>query len=223
MDARGRIELILGPMSSGKSTELLRRVRRNIAAGKRVLCISCRKDTRYSREEEEGKEEKPKITTHDQTSMDVHESCFSLRTLVQQRQGKREEGNDWPRDRYDMVAVEEGQFFPDLFWFCSYVADDCGMPVLVAGLLTNMDGHAFPSMLELISKGRVDQITHLNAICPYCKMDGAAHTRYVGPPLALDADVNDQAGNLKNYKAACRSCWRPPRKADPVKNQVENV
>jgi len=73
MPQRGRIELIIGPMFAGKSTELLRRIKRNLISGKLCLSVKYAKDSRYSGSESS-------VVTHDLIYMDAI-SVMSLSEL----------------------------------------------------------------------------------------------------------------------------------------------
>ena len=92
---RGRIELIMGPMFAGKSTELLRRIKRQEISGKTCLSIKFAADTRYSQE---------CISTHDRQ---VHHAvaCSKL----------AEVGELWRE--FEVVGIDEGQFFEDILEF----------------------------------------------------------------------------------------------------------
>lgn len=89
----GSIEVIFGPMFSGKSTELLRRVKRNTIAQKKCLLISYAKDNRYSSENV--------VSTHDKQMMKALK-CMTI-----------EEALPHYKD-YDVIAIDEGQFFVDV-------------------------------------------------------------------------------------------------------------
>lgn len=87
----GSIDLIIGPMFSGKTSELVRRVRRSLAASQKCLLIKYKGDTRYS--------EAPVLSIHD----NVHMAAKSVLMLSEL------ENAAW---HYDMIAIDEGQFFP---------------------------------------------------------------------------------------------------------------
>jgi len=89
---KGSIEMIIGPMFAGKSTELLRRVRRLEIAGRKCLHIKYVADTRYDAE---------CITTHDNNKI----KAVCVKTLA-------EIGDKWKN--YDVIGVDEGQFFTDV-------------------------------------------------------------------------------------------------------------
>ncbi|XP_004693474.1 PREDICTED: thymidine kinase, cytosolic [Condylura cristata] len=107
---RGQIQVILGPMFSGKSTELMRRVRRFQIAQYKCLVIKYAKDTRYS----------SNFSTHDRSTMDALPACL-LRDVAQDSLGVA------------VIGIDEGQFFPDIVEFSEAMAN-AGKTVIVAAL-----------------------------------------------------------------------------------------
>ena len=89
----GCIDLFIGPVFAGKTTELLKLVRRNLAASKKCLLVKYKGDTRYGQE--------AVLITHDQ----VHMAAKSVTTLSEV------ENAAW---LYDVLAIDEGQFFPGM-------------------------------------------------------------------------------------------------------------
>lgn len=89
--SNGSIDLVIGPMFSGKTTELIRRVRRNVAASKKCLLVKYKGDNRYT--------EDPVLSTHDH----IHMEAKAVSTLSEIS------NTVW---HYDIVAIDEGQFFP---------------------------------------------------------------------------------------------------------------
>uniref|UniRef100_A0A8D0SIK2 Thymidine kinase n=1 Tax=Sus scrofa TaxID=9823 RepID=A0A8D0SIK2_PIG len=107
---RGQIQVILGPMFSGKSTELMRRVRRFQIAQYKCLVIKYAKDTRYS----------SNFSTHDRNTMEALPACV-LRDVAQEALG------------VSVIGIDEGQFFPDIVEFSETMANE-GKTVIVAAL-----------------------------------------------------------------------------------------
>ncbi|XP_070339834.1 thymidine kinase, cytosolic isoform X2 [Equus asinus] len=107
---RGQIQVILGPMFSGKSTELMRRVRRFQIAQYKCLVIKYAKDTRYS----------SNFSTHDRNTMEALPAC-QLRDAAQEALGVA------------VIGIDEGQFFPDIVEFSEAMAN-AGKTVIVAAL-----------------------------------------------------------------------------------------
>ncbi|KAM9005166.1 thymidine kinase, cytosolic isoform X2 [Sarcophilus harrisii] len=107
---RGQIQVILGPMFSGKSTELMRRVRRFQIAQYKCLVIKYAKDTRYGKS----------FSTHDRNTMEALPACL-LRDVAQDALA------------VTVIGIDEGQFFPDIVEFSESMAN-AGKTVIVAAL-----------------------------------------------------------------------------------------
>ncbi|XP_075418403.1 thymidine kinase, cytosolic isoform X2 [Tenrec ecaudatus] len=107
---RGQVQVILGPMFSGKSTELMRRVRRFQIAQYKCLVIKYAKDIRYG----------SGLSTHDRNTMEALPACL-LRDVTQEAQGVA------------VIGIDEGQFFPDIVEFSEAMANT-GKTVIVAAL-----------------------------------------------------------------------------------------
>lgn len=151
---RGQIQVIFGPMFSGKSTELMRRVRRFQIAQYKCLVIKYAKDTRYS---EKG------MATHDKNTMeaipanvlsDVHSHALEA----------------------SVIGIDEGQFFPDTVEFCEEMAN-LGKTVIVAALDGTFQRKAFGSILNLVPLA--ESVVKLNAVCMQCFKE-AAYTKRLG-------------------------------------------
>jgi thymidine kinase len=136
----GRVELIIGPMFAGKTTELLRRIERAKLARRRCVVMKYQGDTRYSEDA---------VATHDLAThvaipcdrlMDHFERCLD----------------------YDTVGVDEGQFYPDVVEFAEGLSER-GKTVIVAGLDGDFRRRPFGRILELIS--RSESLTKLSAVC----------------------------------------------------------
>lgn len=173
----GRIELILGPMFAGKSTELMRRVKRHRIAGRRCIVLKHATDTRYS---DSG------IATHERDTMPAIpcEALSHVQHVV---------------DEYDCVAIDEGQFFPDIHAFCDFNANH-GRVVIVASLDSTFDRQPFGYAHNLVSIA--DSVTKLSAVCMVCGADAIFSQRI---------DANDTrttvVGGAEAYRAVCRACY----------------
>src|SRR5580658_2420546 len=149
----GWIEVVCGPMFSGKSEELIRRLRRARIARKRVQVFKPTIDDRYSRDE---------IVSHGDQRM-KSEVVSSAKEILEKL--------DW---RSQVVGVDESNFFgPDLVEVASQLAD-AGKQVIVAGLDTDFMGRPFPPMPDLLCLA--ESITKTLAICMRCG-NPAKHTQ----------------------------------------------
>eukprot|EP01114_Cavostelium_apophysatum_P019207 TRINITY_DN6126_c0_g1_i1.p1 TRINITY_DN6126_c0_g1~~TRINITY_DN6126_c0_g1_i1.p1 ORF type:complete len:191 (-),score=16.06 TRINITY_DN6126_c0_g1_i1:169-741(-) len=150
--AVGSIHLIFGPMFSGKSTELLRRIRRYTVANRKCLVIKYIKDTRISEDE---------IAT-------------DVRQLWTARPAARLFETQDLSESVEVIGIDEGQFFPDLVLFCEHMANQ-GKIVIVAALDGTFERKPFGETLQLIPLS--ETVTKLNAVCMVCSGDAAFSKR----------------------------------------------
>ena len=125
----GRIELILGPMYSGKSSEMLSRVKTHSYSRKTCVIVKYEHDTRYS----------TKFSTHDEITCDAIPSSKNLMSVIKKCV------------IHDVVAVDEGQFYDDLVLFCETLAN-LGIIVIVSALDGDFKRENFGQVHELIPK-----------------------------------------------------------------------
>ncbi len=180
-------KIILGPMFSGKSTMLKRMIRRHNAAKRTCLTIRKDYDTRYH----------PSfIVTHDMEALDMYSSkmgcsvsCKSLSSIQ----------NDVLHP-YDVIAIDEGQFFDDIFDNVNRFVFDCGKIVIVASLDGWHDLKPCTEVLRLIPIAKSSE--KLTSICSFClSEDGSCTFRMQsGPEIVV--------GGAELYKAACLNCHR---------------
>jgi thymidine kinase len=176
----GWIEVVCGPMFSGKSEELIRRLRRSRIARKRVQVFKPAIDDRYSADE---------IVSHGDQRM-KSEAVNSAKEILEKL--------DW---RSQVVGVDESNFFgPDLVEIVTRLAD-AGKQVIVAGLDTDFMGRPFPPMPDLLCLA--ESITKTLAICVRCG-NPAKHTQR----LVESADLI-VVGTAGMYEARCRRCFEP--------------
>ena len=170
----GYLELILGPMFSGKSSRLIQIIRKYKVLKHSILVIKPDIDKRYSDNSE--------IVTHDKIS----EKCVTCTNL--------DEIKDI--NEYQIIIIEEGQFFPDIF---EKVKEWCKTKkVYVAGLNGDASQNLFGNLFKLLPLA--DEITFLKALCKVCN-DGtpAIFTR---KNIANNQIV--EVGGDDMYQAVCR-------------------
>jgi len=195
---KGEIQLIFGPMFSGKSTELIRRLKRYQVAQYRVLIVKYAKDVRY---DEAG------IATHcGQTLPAV--SATRLDDLPQYQ-------------HYDVIGIDEGQFFSDVVDWCELAANQ-GKIVLVAALDGTFQRKAFSEILSLVPLA--ESVTKLSAVCMNCFKDAAFSKR----TSTADGEKVEVIGGADKYMAVCRACYfsdvraaASPRPALKQRNSTE--
>lgn len=176
----GWIEAICGPMFSGKSEELMRRLRRAMIARKRVQVFKPIIDERYSIDE---------IVSH---------TDIRMKSEAIQRVSDILARLDW---RTEVVGIDEANFFgPELVGIASQLADS-GKQVMVAGLDTDYMGRPFPPMPDLLTLA--ESITKTLAICVRCG-NPAKHTQRL-----VDSNDLIVVGAAGMYEARCRRCFEP--------------
>jgi thymidine kinase len=186
--AGGWIELICGSMFSGKTEELLRRVRRAEIARRRLQLFKPQIDVRYGLE---------RVASHDGLSRDDVQVVQSAADLLARVQPETE-----------VVAIDEIQFFD---WT---VADACeeladrGKRVIVAGLDQDFRGEPFGPMPLLMALA--EQVDKLHAICVVCGSPASRTQRLIdGQPARYD-DPIILVGGSERYEARCRNCHQVP-------------
>ena len=176
----GWIEVICGPMFSGKSEELMRRLRRARIARKRVQVFKPVIDDRYSLDE---------IVSHGDIRMKsevVGGAAEILKTL------------DW---RTQVVGIDEANFMgQELIEVANQLADS-GKQVIIAGLDTDFMGRPFSPMPELLA--HAESIAKMLAICMRCG-NPAKHTQRL-----VESDDLIVVGAMGMYEARCRRCFEP--------------
>ena len=176
----GWIEVISGPMFSGKSEELIRRLRRARIARKRVQAFKPVLDDRYSIDE---------IVSHGDQRM-KSEVVSSAKEILEKL--------DW---RTQVVGVDESNFFgPELVDIAQQLADT-GKQVIIGGLDTDYLGRPFIPMPELLCLA--ESITKMLAICMRCG-NPAKHTQRL-----VDSSDLIVVGATGMYEARCRRCFEP--------------
>lgn len=175
---KGEIQVIYGPMFSGKSTELLRRIRRFKVRNDSCILLKT-KDNRYINDDD-------KVVTHDQFNFLEALSCDYLFEKIEEVK------------HYDVIGIDEGQFFKDIILFSETLAN-IGKIVIVACLDSDFRREPFGNICELIAKA--EKVTKLSSICHYCKDDAAFSAR-----LTAETAIKVIGGRDK-YRPVCRSCY----------------
>ena len=174
------LELIIGCMFSGKSTELIRRIRRFQSIGKKVCVINHNSDIRTTDKVEThyGDNLKALKYVHLMNFINVDDACT-----------------------YDVICIDEGQFFGDLYASVMILVEVYGLHVIVAGLNGDYKRESFGDMLKLVLK--TDDIHFCKAYCGLCKNGTeATFTKRI-------SDGKDQVdvGASDKYIAVCRKCY----------------
>lgn len=173
----GNLELILGPMFSGKTTELIRRVERHQIAKRKCVIVKHSIDTRYSSDRVVTHSGQEKLSTFVQSTLGSILHCLAA---------------------YDVIAIDEGQFFPDVVEACEFMANS-GKTVIVAALDGTFHRKPFGRVLELVPMA--ESVVKLNSVCMQC-FGNAAFTKRLGAEQE-DVDI----GGADKYSAVCRACY----------------
>ena len=174
----GRLVLILGPMFSGKSTRLIEIIRKYTYKAKKTIMIKYFSDKRYS--------EKSEVVTHDLIKYDSLD-CGSL-------------GDSFEiLKNYDVIGIDEGQFFPDLVEICEKLVL-LKKIVIIAALNGDFRMEPFPVISRIISKA--NKIKLLKAYCFNCHKDAKFSLRIV------QSNETVLIGAGEAYKPACRECHK---------------
>ena len=179
----GWIEVVCGSMFSGKTEELIRRVRRAKIARQKVQVFKPAIDTRYAERE---------VTSHNGLQVEAVpvENTAQVRELVEADT--------------TVVALDEVQFFDqDVVALCEELADR-GARVIVAGLDMDFRGVPFGPVPALVA--RAEHVQKLQAICVVCGGPASRTQRIInGQPAAYDDPVI-LVGAEEAYEARCRGC-----------------
>ncbi len=177
----GWIEVICGCMFSGKTEELIRRVRRADLAKQKVRIFKPALDVRY---------DEKNVVSHNKNQLDSL-AVSSAREILENAQG------------YQVVAIDEAQFFDlDLVEVVNALANR-GQRVIISGLDMDFEGQPFPPMPQLISVAEF--VTKLHAICMQCGTTAHYSYRLVASSEKL------LLGEKNEYEARCRQCFHEGR------------
>ena len=179
----GRLEVITGPMFSGKSEELIRRLKRARIARQRVACFKPDIDLRYHR---------TAIASH---SAQTHEA-MTVANTSHLRKALYPQILD-----VEVVGLDEAQFFDDAIVQFALELVHMGKRVVMAGLDTTFTGDPFGPIPALMAVS--DEVTKLSAVCMVCGAP-AIHTQRLGKSRELVV-----VGAAGMYEARCRTCFRP--------------
>ena len=179
----GWIEVITGCMYSGKTEELIKRLRRAIIAKQKVKVFKPMIDNRYSED---------KISSHNRNMLEaiVVRHSDEILPLI--------------NDDDEVIGIEEVQFFDEkIIDVCKYLADN-GKRVIVAGLDQDYLGKPFENTMRLMAEA--EYVTKLLAICVKC---GNLANRTQRTVKKKDRIV---VGSVGMYEARCRKCFDPELK-----------
>jgi thymidine kinase len=181
----GWLEVVCGPMFSGKSEELIRRLRRAEIAGQRVLILKPRIDDRY---------DVAHVVSHAGAKMRAA-AASSSRDVLRLAAG------------YDVVGLDEAQFFDAGIVAAVRDLVGRGARVIAAGLDTDFRAEPFGSMPTLLAVAEL--VDKLQAVCHRCGGTATRTQRLVDGRPAPFTGETIQVGALDSYEARCVACYEP--------------
>jgi len=179
---RGSIEVITGSMFSGKTEELIRRLRRAELAGLGTLIFKPSYDSRYHT---------GRIVSHDQNSI----PCESVNTSTEIPQIIQEKGG-----QIQVIGIDEAQFFDSEIIDVVRNLSFQNYRIIIAGLDMDFLGNPFGPMPSLMAVA--EDVTKARAICSDCGNEATFSFRHHGDSATLMLGAQDQ------YRPLCRSCFK---------------
>jgi len=170
--------LVIGPMFSGKTTELIRRCRRLMAVGNKVLIINAKKDNRNGIHA---------VTTHDGAKLEAKSVDMVTVHWFEQFM-----------DDYQVIAFDEGQFFEGLDEVIRVLLSN-GKHVIVSALQGDSTMNPWKMVSKLIPLA--NEIIHVKALCVKCHNEASYTKRLV--PVTNQVCV----GGKEKYMACCYECY----------------
>lgn len=174
----GKLELIIGPMFSGKTSELIRRVNRYKIANKKCIIIKSNKDNRYSTDSN--------LYTHDKINVPAYNvDCLDKidKTILSD---------------YDIYGIDEGQFFPDIEQFVNKLLEN-DKTIIISALDATYEMKPFYNICNLIPIS--EKVKKLNAICMQC-----GNKAHFSKRIIKNNNIELIGGN-ETYIPVCRKCF----------------
>jgi thymidine kinase len=190
----GRIEVVAGCMFSGKSEELIRRLKRAQIAKQKVIALKSSLDDRYGLET---------ITSHSGARLEsaLVSSPADILRIVEEKQ-------------IEVVGIDEVQWFDSgIIGVAEYLAGK-GIRVILAGLDQDFRGEPFGPMPELLALA--EEVTKLTAVCMVCGKPATRTQRIVGGRPARYDDPVIMVGAAESYEARCREHHVVPGRPEQV-------
>ncbi len=178
--------MIAGCMFSGKSEELIRRLKRSMIARKKVLVFKHTADVRWNRSEELVSRNGASLT-----AIRTHEPSYIL---------NRSEG-------LDIIGIDEAHFFDESLLGVAEILRQSGISVIITGLDMDFRGEPFGIVPQLMAIA--DRVDKLDAVCIVCGERATQSQRLVGGKPAQYESEQLLVGD-EEYQARCRSCHEVP-------------
>ena len=179
----GRIELICGPMFSGKTEELIRKINRFRYSKKQILLFKPKIDNRYS---------KSKITSHNKNKEPAHlvDTIDDIKRICEKFKDVK------------VIAVDEVQFIKSNrpLYLDFLTLKSRGYEIILSGLDMDYRGIPFPLIPEIMAIA--DNVKKLKAVCFECGEDAGMSFRFSTEKEVIEIGAADK------YSALCFSCWK---------------
>jgi thymidine kinase len=177
----GYLEMVIGPMFSGKTTWLIEKYKAYTYIGKKVLVINYSADIRYST---------TMLSSHDHIEI----PCVFSSLIC-------DDSDVWNAVKVaDVILINEGQFFSDLVVSVRMMIDTMNKHVFISGLDGDFRREKFGDILDLIPI--CDKVEKLSALCAICRN---------GTPAIFSKRLTDESNQVvigsDNYKPLCRNCY----------------
>lgn len=183
------LEILIGPMWASKSTELIKKIKQYKVIGKTILVVNHSFDNRNLNSENsqnlENSIPKQQICTHDNVPYPAV-MCSNLETILPISYD------------YDVILIDEAQFFDDLYKIVLKLVDELDKIVIIAGLSGDTEKRPIGQILLLIP--HADKVVHLSALCIKCSDGTLAHFTRKKP----NTDPNKFIGGKELYEPLCR-------------------
>lgn len=183
----GWIEVICGSMFSGKSEELIRRVRRAQFAKQKIIVFKPEIDNRYSDDE---------VVSHNGATVIARPITSSVQIQQYDLAG------------FDVIAIDEAQFFDDNIVDTVMTLANEGFRVIIAGLDQDFRGEPFGPMPRLMAVA--EHVTKLQAVCTVCGSPASRTQRLINGAPARYEDPIILVGAAESYEARCRAHHEVP-------------
>jgi len=186
------IEVITGPMYSGKSDELIRRLTRAHIGKKKVLAVKPEIDNRYSDFE---------IVSHAGAKIAAQPISKGDICLLERIS-----------NYFDVIGIDEAQFCSDEIVFQAQAMSSNGKLVIIAGLDMTCFLTPFGPMGSLLAVA--DRVQKLTAVCHRCGEEASLTQRVIDGKVAhFDSDKEILVGGMESYEARCHDCFERPLSA----------
>ena len=182
----GYLEIVLGPMFSGKTTRLIQAYKKYKYIGKQVVVINYAEDTRY---------DATMLSTHDKIMI----PCIQSKTMSEIWYDTSHSSHAQLKNA-DVILINEGQFFQDLYDIVLEMVDVYSKRVYICGLDGDFQRNKFGRVLDLIP--RCDKVDKLHSLCSKCRNGTEAIFSH-----RITTESSQIVIGSDNYIPLCRNCY----------------